>query len=83
MIRRTAVNNPIAGSNFDKPGFVTAFALELEPSSWLLRSDKSFLSWAFDNAIGGLPSSASETWLAAEKPLYRFEFGSEFILPLG
>ena len=67
----------------DKPSFVTTFALELEPSSWLLRSDKSCLSWASDNATAGLPSSALETWLAVEKPLYRFEFEHEFTLVLG
>ena len=67
----------------DKPSFVTTFALELEPSSWLLRSDKSCLSWASDNATAGLPSSALETWLAVEKPLYQFEFETKFILALG
>ena len=84
MIRRPTINIiQLREATLDKPGFVITFALELEFSSWLLRSDKSCLSWAYDNATTGLPSSASETWLAVEKLLFRFEFEPKFILALG
>ena len=84
MICRPTINIiQLREATLDKHGFVTAFTLELEFSSWLLRNDKSCLSWASNNATVGLPLSASESWLAAGKPLFQFEFEFEFILYLG